>query len=575
MEDGFGKSFTEGESMSSEIDRKTGEESCNSYSKENIKSGDMESVRGVGKSKITFKESEEREDFGQCLLCKRAVSGVDGVCIGVNSKLPLSGLDLLSLLQCYSVSLTLQETFQLRKRTELCKECYEVVMEGDSAYGYIYSVASKMSRSWSGRLSKCVSFSLNVVNSQKHTSCCIYCEEKFQNECEWHFHMKVVHRMNVDFKGSTSSNGNPVSSKLLEKSMCKFDNKLTCFACCQSFKEQGEFLTHLLNYHKIKVNLNSKAVCKSERVNCSLDIGNKVGLDVDLQNATSMKIDSKSQVKERNILKYPPTLRHVFLAKQELMLQDKEDKMILSYLQGNVNIRNDIHKSNEQASCEVVTENDDADFSKSVASKKLYMQMIPRNKERDEGSRQIKEGNSGVGVTINLNSKESARTRRKLLTYRFSKRKSETILKGDGRKRSFEKQHCPYGSNKEPKRITKTLVQKYPMETKGKKLDIMKIRNDTYHAHEKCPQARDLHSEAVSRHIKREDDHLPPQDEETRSACGDDAVASMTNVDILDGNVEKDVDVSDEGGCAVVDIYNGPVDLCDVSDDFRCIIING
>ncbi|XP_047481871.1 uncharacterized protein LOC125034211 [Penaeus chinensis] len=441
-------------------------------------------------------------------------------------------------------------------------------MKGDSAYSHVYSVASKMNRLWSGRMSECVTFSLNVNDSQKLAYHCIYCEEKFQDENEWHFHMKIDHKINVSFQESTSSDGEKEKSESLGTSVCKSDNNFTCTACCQTFKDQGSFLTHKNKIHKSSTVSESEAVCKSG-VNSFLDIGNKVGSKIHQQKALNLKTDSKSQ--ERNILEYPPSLRHIFWAKHELMLQDKEDELILSYSQDNVNNGGNVHGDNEKAS-ENVAEVSDNVLRKNATDKKAHMQVIPKKKLKGEGSRQSEEGDIRRGVTINLKSRERVRTSRKLLTYRFSKKKSETVIQEEDSKRNFKRVNGQYTDNKQPTRITKTLVQKCPISSKGKKLDSYETQQSYYHRKQKYPETRDLYRVAVSSQIKEESDQLPLQDEETRSACGDDG---MTEADILEDDVETKVNVSEEGGCAVVDIFNGPVNLCDVSDDFRCIIING
>ncbi|XP_037804465.1 uncharacterized protein LOC119598746 [Penaeus monodon] len=564
------KCCTDGDSRRKVVDMKTGKTVVQqSYSEPGIKSEKMESVQGVKSLKSALEERGRSEEFGQCLLCKGAVTSVDGVCIGLDFELPFSGLDLVSLLQCYSVSLSLQDSLQLHKRTDLCKECYELVMKGDSAYSHVYSVASKMSRLWSGRMSECVTFSLNVNNSKKLTYHCIYCDEKFEDESKWHFHMKINHKMNVNFQEiKISSDGEQEKSESLRTSVCKSDNSFTCTARCQSFKDQGTFLTHKNERDTSSIVSESEAVCKSG-VNSPLDISNKVGSNIHQQNALNLKTDSKSQ--ERNMLEYPPSLRHIFWAKHELMLQDKEDELILSYLQGNVNIGSNVHGDNEQAG-ENENELSDNILRKNATNKKVHMQVIPKNKEKGEGSRQSEEGDFRSGVTINLKSRERVRTSRKLLTYRFSKKKSETVIQEEDHKRNFKRVHGQYTYNKQPKKITKTLVQQYPINSKGKKLDGYEIQQSNYHRKQKYPETRDLYRVTASPQIKEENDQLLPQDEETRSACGDDG---MTETDILGDDVETNVNVPEEGGCAVVDIYNGPVNLCDVSDDFRCIIING
>lgn len=545
-----------------------GKKLCGNRTQNQVSREKMESLRGVKRLENPLEERERSEEFDQCVLCKGTVTSGDGVCIGVDFELPLSGLDLVSLLRCYSVYLSLQDTLQLHKKTDLCKDCHELVMKGDSAYSHVYSLASKMSRLWPGRMSECVNFSLNLNDSQKLSYHCNYCEEKFQNECEWHFHMKIVHKMNADFQELTSSDGEKKNSESLKTSVCKSNNNFTCTACCQSFKDQGTFLTHLLSYHKTNRDITS-TVSASEAmsrlgVNSSLDTDSKVGSEIHHKKAFSLKIDPKSQ--EKNIPKYPPTLRHVFWAKHELMLQNKEDELMLSHIQDNVNNRGNVYGSNEQAS-ENVTEHSAGIFRENVINKKVHMQVIPKNRVNCEGSRQSKEVDLRRGVTINLKSKGRVRTSRKLLTYGLTKKKSETVLQQD-HKRNFKKIQDQYDYDKQPKRFTKTLVQKY----KGKNLDNFKIQQCSYHTKQKYPETLDLFRGALSPQIKEENDQLPLQDEETRSACGDEG---MTEADILEGDSETNVVMSEGGGCAVVDIYNGPVNLCDVSDDFRCIIING
>lgn len=86
-------------------------------------------------------------DNGLCFLCGIAFSDDMGISLSVKKPLPLSNVDLVSLLESFSISCESIQTQNL-SYVNICNVCHTLVIEGDSTYKHLLSVASEMRDQW-------------------------------------------------------------------------------------------------------------------------------------------------------------------------------------------------------------------------------------------------------------------------------------------------------------------------------------------------------------------------------------------------------------------------------------------
>ncbi|XP_068240691.1 zinc finger protein 729-like [Palaemon carinicauda] len=108
---------------------------------------------------------EERNDNGVCFLCGIAFGDDMGISLSVKKPLPLSNVDVITLLESFSISCASVKAQNLNF-VNICNVCHTLVIEGDSSYKHLLSVASEMREQWPYRAMKSNPlFSLHIPES--------------------------------------------------------------------------------------------------------------------------------------------------------------------------------------------------------------------------------------------------------------------------------------------------------------------------------------------------------------------------------------------------------------------------
>lgn len=108
---------------------------------------------------------EENSDNGVCFLCGIAFDDDMGISLSVKKPLPLSNVDVITLLESFSISCASVKAENLNF-VNICNVCHTLVIEGDSSYKHLLSVASEMREQWPYRAMKSNPvFSLSIPDS--------------------------------------------------------------------------------------------------------------------------------------------------------------------------------------------------------------------------------------------------------------------------------------------------------------------------------------------------------------------------------------------------------------------------
>ena len=115
-----------------------------------------ENLNKQGMPSVSYEKSEVEDtsqESGVCFLCGISFGNDMGILLSVKKPLPLSKIDLVTLLENFSISCASIKTQNLNQ-VNICNVCHTLVIEGDSSYKHLLTVASEMREHWPYRVMK-------------------------------------------------------------------------------------------------------------------------------------------------------------------------------------------------------------------------------------------------------------------------------------------------------------------------------------------------------------------------------------------------------------------------------------